>query len=219
MYSDYEPDRNRILIIFEVFLVLFGLGIFAWFIHGGNLFFIIAVGGLLLASLIISFSVTRDRGIYLLLGSGRSVKKIFVYALSGFIVGVILAVIYRIRIGLSLIPVTLTLNAIISPLIGMTEELVFRGYVQGKLKTFGIFISIILAATAQAFYKFLVLKSLPLDVGIDFSWLFLITLLIGLIIGASRELSGSIVPAMALHAAFDIFFYGDFSEIPLWVWS
>jgi membrane protease YdiL (CAAX protease family) len=219
MASSLKFNKTRLFIILEVILALFGIGVFAWFIHGEKYLFIIAVGSLVLVSLIISFSVFRSEGIYLIIGSDWFNKRAVVFSMAGFIIGVGLAVIYRVRIGLSLFPVTLTTVAIISPWIGITEELIFRGYIQGRMRIFGIFISIFLAAACHAFYKYLVLKSLHIDIGTDFSWMILITFMMGLILGASREISGSVIPALVFHATFDIFFYGDFSGMPVWVWS
>jgi membrane protease YdiL (CAAX protease family) len=219
MGSSFKFNKTRLFIILEVFLALLGLGVFAWFIHGEKYLFIIAVGSLLLAGMIISFSVLHSEGIYLITGSDWLNKRAIIFSLFGFITGIGLAGLYRIRIGLSFFPVTLTTVAIISPLIGITEELIFRGYIQGRMKVFGIFISIFVAAAGHALYKYLVLKSLQMDIGTDFVWMILVTFTMGLILGAAREYSGSVMPAVVWHATFDIIFYGDFQNIPVWVWS
>jgi membrane protease YdiL (CAAX protease family) len=219
MRSSFKFIKTRLFVILEVFFTLLGIGAFAWFIHGEKYQLIIAFGSLILVSLIISFSVIHSEGIYLIIGSDWLNKRALVFSLVGFITGIGLAVLYRVRIGLSFFPVTLTTVAIISPLIGITEELIFRGYIQGRMKIFGIFISIFLAAAGHAYYKYLVLKSLQTEIGTDFVWMILVTFIMGLILGAARENSGSIIPALVWHATFDIIFYGDFQSIPVWVWS
>jgi len=218
-FTTLKIDKTRLYIIFDILLVLTGISVFAWFIHEKRFIFFIALGGLALASFSISFVIARSSSVPSLFGFDRLNRRILVISLRGVVIAVFLAAIYRKIAGLSLFPGTLTLVAVISPMIGITEELVFRGYIQGRMKTFGILISIFVASAGHTLYKYLVLKSLPVNLGIDFVWLVLSTFILGLILGTFREISGSVIPAMTWHAVFDIVFYGDFTEMPVWVWS
>ncbi len=108
--------------------------------------------------------------------------------------------------------------AIIAPLIGIMEELVFRGYIQTKMAPAGSVLSILIASTGHSLYKFLVIKTLPEDVPINFVWLILLTLVFGIILGIFRDRSKSIYPAALAHAIFDIIIYGGSAVAPFWVW-
>jgi len=218
-YTYLKINKTSLLSILEILLVLSGISIFAWFIHGERLSFWIAIGGLMMTSIIISFAILRSANLLSLLGLDSLKRRIIIISIRGIVIAIIMAALIRKITGLSLFPFPLTFVAVISPVIGATEELIFRGFIQGNLKTSGIFLSIFLAAAGHSLYKYLVLRSLPVDVGIDFGWLVLSTFMLGLILGASREISGSVIPAMTWHVVFDIIFYGDFTEMPVWVWS
>jgi membrane protease YdiL (CAAX protease family) len=104
-------------------------------------------------------------------------------------------------------------------MIGITEELLFRGFLQGKLSGINIYAAILLSAFGHTLYKYLVLRSFPVDIGIDFLSLVVFTFIAGLMCGALRALSKSIIPACVTHAVFDILVYGGLSTWPVWVWK
>jgi membrane protease YdiL (CAAX protease family) len=121
--------------------------------------------------------------------------------------------------GRVIIPATLTNIAIISPVIGIAEELLFRGFILERMRPFGKIISVLSASAGHSLYKYLVLVSLPFDIGINFPFLITITFIVGLILGAFREVTNSIVPPACAHACFDILVYGEYTAAPVWVWS
>ena len=211
--------NNRIFVLLELFLTLIGLCIFAWFIHGDRFSFIIAMGGLILASSVISRAIIKSDSLLSVFGLDHWNKKIIIYCSIGIFIGIILALVSRYVYKLSFIPGTLTFVAFASPLIGMTEELIFRGYMQGRLRKIHIISSIYIAAASHTLYKFLVLRSLPDGIRIHFFALITLTFGVGILLGYLRELSGNALPAMIMHATFDIVLYGDFTEMPEWVWG
>jgi membrane protease YdiL (CAAX protease family) len=126
---------------------------------------------------------------------------------------------YRGISKVSLLPQTLTFIALIAPMIGITEELLFRGFLQGKLSSINIYAAIVLTSFAHTLYKYLVLRSLPSDIGTDFFLLIVVTFIAGLMFGVLRVLSRSIIPSCLTHGVFDVLVYGGFSTWPVWVWS
>jgi len=133
--------------------------------------------------------------------------------------GLILGLLTRSRFELTLIPAGLTGIAIIAPLIGSAEELVFRGYIQGQLRAVGKIFSIVTASALHTTYKLLVILTLSIPLQFDFFFLIIWTFIGGFLSGILRELSGSTIPPVVAHAVFDIVLYGGLASAPVWVWS
>jgi membrane protease YdiL (CAAX protease family) len=196
-----------------------GIFVFAWFVHGNSVQFAIAVSGLVIAAAMISFSAKDLPSLLSYLGLSSFTTKAFYYSLAGLGMGVSLALICRIQSNLSLFPATLTGIAWIVPLVGVTEELFFRGYLQGVLSTHGIIAAIVASALGHTLYKYLVLRSLPSPMAFDFPVLLILTLGGGLLFGLLRALSKSTIPPAIAHGVFDVLVYGGLSTWPVWVWS
>lgn len=116
-------------------------------------------------------------------------------------------------------PQTFTLFALgIAPLIGMSEELLFRGYIQNRLYEISGPGAIILAAFSHTIYKcsLMVLPSL-FQKG-DIIYLGLWTFIGGIFFGILSRKSGTVYPALAGHAVFDIIVYSACETAPWWVW-
>jgi membrane protease YdiL (CAAX protease family) len=218
-YSFRETNENWLLQTIEILLALSGICIFACFIHRVGSLFVASICGLLIASLAISYGIYTTGSVIILFGLAGCHRAIIAYTCAGLVLGLIAATGYRLGYNLPLLPGTLTVIALISPLIGMTEELLFRGYLQGRSQLYGPVFSVFIAAAAHTLYKYLVLKSMVVYTVIDFPRLVLFTFLFGLIVGAFRHLSHNVIPALAAHALFDILVYGDFTEMPVWVWG
>ena len=108
--------------------------------------------------------------------------------------------------------------AIIAPVIGSAEELIFRGFLQGHLHRYGIIFSVIFATLSHTAYKcslFISHSSYKTDISFLLIW----TIVAGLILGALREISKNVTPALIAHACFDIIVYGDYAISPWWVWG
>ena len=211
--------RPIIFPILDYVLVAGGILWFAWYAHREGTEFLVAMAGLLLASLAMAWSLFRSSDPLSLVGLRKFNPHTFRLCLQYSAIGIFLALFIRHNTGLSLFPGHLTRVALVTPFIGMTEELVFRGFIQGRLKSGGFFLAVFLAAAGHACYKYLVLRSLPANLGTDLPALALITLVIGMVLGAFREITDTVVPAMIAHAAFDLFLYGDFTNMPAWVWG
>ena len=212
-------STRRIRHLTETTLVLTGICIFGLFIHGRPAQRVIALAALSIAAIVISLSISDLRSLLKYLGLSELSRKIGVYALVGLGLGTLFALCYRGIVDGTLLPQTLTVIAVIAPIIGITEELLFRGFLQGKLVDTNIYAAIVLPTLGHTFYKYLVLRSLPLDIGTAFLPLVIYTFLAGLLWGVFRTLSGSVIPACLSHGIFDILVYGGLSTWPIWVWN
>jgi membrane protease YdiL (CAAX protease family) len=213
-----EISDNRIQHLIETTLALTGICIFALFIHGRPVHRMIAFAALSVAAVVISLSISDVQSFLKYLGLSEFSKKIGVYSLVGLVLGILMVLRCRSISNMALLPKTCTVIAVIAPIIGITEELLFRGFLQGKLSSINIYTAVILSTFGHTLYKSLVLRSLPVDIGIDFLSLIVFTFIAGLMCGVLRVLSKSIIPACVTHATFDILVYGGLSTWPVWVW-
>ena len=201
-----------------VFLSFAGILLFAAFIHHPLPLQILAFGGLALAAAIIGASI-RDKPFLEAFGIDHLDRKILIYVIPAIALGIGLGILTRNRFELTLMPKGLTGVAFVAPLVGASEELVFRGYFQGQLRATGQSFSIICTSAFHTSYKLLLILSLGTPLQFDFFFLIFWTFMGGLLFGILRELSRSSIPPMLAHALYDILLYGGLSSAPIWVWS
>lgn len=206
---------KRILI---VSLVVGGILLFACFIHSPLPLKIIAFTSLAGSGFIIGYSARQDPFLSLFGLSGITRKSIL-FCIPALVLGSGLGILTRYTFDLSALPLSLKSFVLIAPLIGATEELIFRGYIQGQLQSIGRLFSIIYASTVHTCYKLLVILSLSVPLQFDFFFLILWTFLGGVVFGILKDLSKSSLTPMIAHAVFDIALYGGLSVAPVWVWS
>ena len=204
--------------ITEVLLSFTGILLFAGFIHHPFPHVLIAIAGLALTAAMI-VSSTRNTSIRVLFGIGRLNRKILYYTLPALALGILLGILTRRRFELTLVPAGFTGVALLAPLIGAAEELLFRGYFQGQLRNIGRLFSVLCASAFHTCYKLLVILSLAVPLQFDFFFLILWTFIGGILFGILRELSGSSFPPAIAHAAFDVMVYGGMATAPVWVWT
>jgi len=213
--SQIRKNRFRIR---DAFLSLTGIMLFAGFIHRSFPLLMVAIAGLAGAGIAIGYSI-RSIPLLFALGIDKLNGRIFTYCLAGALLGIILGVLARQRFELSLFPERLSRVALAAPLVGVVEELIFRGYMQGLIRPLGRIFSVVFAASAHTVYKVLVILTLSGPLQFDYSFLVYWTIAGGLLFGTFRELSGSTYPAVIAHAVFDILLYGGMATAPVWVWS
>ena len=218
MQEKSKEPGNRIILFRDVSFVVGGILIFAIFIHHSIPLRTVAYAGLAGAAILISYS-TRYVPLLYAFGLSPFTKKILIYIVPAFLIGGGLGVLTRHLFDLSLLPQKVTRIAIIAPLVGITEEVIFRGYIQGYMRPAGRVITILYSSAAHTLYKILVIYSLSIPLQINFLYLALLTFLAGILFGTIRELSDSVVPPSVAHALFDIVLYGGFALAPVWVWS
>jgi membrane protease YdiL (CAAX protease family) len=202
----------------DVFLSFAGILLFAGFIHQSFPLVLLAIGGLVLTAAVMA-SPTPNTSIRALIGIGRINRKILYYAIPALALGIFLGILTRNRFELTLVPEGFTGTVFVAPLIGATEELLFRGYFQGQLRNTGKLFSILCASAFHTTYKLLVILTLAMPLQFDFFFLVFWTFVGGILFGILRELSGSTIPPVIAHASFDVLLYGGMAAAPLWVWS
>lgn len=208
-----HPRRIR-----DVSVAVLGILLFAAFIHQPFPKLLLALSGLAGAAAMMAYSI-RGLSIPEAFAVDRIHRKVLLYFLPGLALGILLGILTRNRFDLPLFPVRITGVALVAPLVGVIEELIFRGYIQGHLHPIGKVFSVLYAATVHTSYKLLVILSLSKPLEFDFFFLVFWTFTGGLLFGTLRELSDSSLPPALAHAVFDVMLYGGFASAPFWVWT
>lgn len=211
------PGKSNAYI--SVFLVIGGMCIFGMFIHEVTLWRVVSFMGLAITAVVISLSVHDIKSLLTVFGIVPLTRKVVYYSLTGIIFGILLGLLYNFIKADSLLPLTLTKFALIAPMIGITEELVFRGYVQTRSASAGALSSVFIAASGHTLYKYLVIKTVTIDLDTNIHSLIILTFLVGVVFGIMREASRNVFPPALAHALFDIVVYGGASLAPVWIWS
>ena len=212
------PEKRRFTIILEATLCSLGLMVFSFFVHHTFPVSLVSYAALLFSAIIISRNLRSISDLKKLFGEKRPVRIIVPYLLSGVAVGIILSVAYRSYLDINLFPKTLQLFAITAALIGSAEELVFRGFLQERVRPVNGVFSVFFSSLSHTGYKCCLFLS-PVIVAItDVGFLALWTFIAGMVLGALRHLSGSLWPPLLAHALFDVWVYGECVGAPWWVW-
>ena len=193
-----------------------GTWLFACFIHS---YLAIGIAGLLLTSLSISYYAGGFSSLLKIIGLYEYNWKLIVYVIICILGGIVMGMHSNVGHQKPVIPLSLTSIAVIVAAVGMGEELLFRGFIQGVLSKKSYWIGIFAASASHTFYKVLVLWSFTVNLGIDLADLALYTFVVGLLAGSIRQISGSIIPSALGHMCFDIVVYGSLLSMPVWVWG
>jgi membrane protease YdiL (CAAX protease family) len=205
-------------LIRDAFLALAGILLFAGFIHRTFPGMLLAIGGLLVTAAVIVFS-TRSKSLWEAFGISSLNQRTILISLAAIGLGILLGIWTRRRFELTLVPAGLTGVAVVAPLVGVVEELLFRGYLQGHLRPAGRTLAIVTASAMHTSYKLLVILSLAVPLQFDFFFLIFWTFIGGILFGILRETSNHVLPPLLAHAVFDIILYGALPVPPVWVWS
>jgi len=215
--SDARPGLARPLM--EAAVASAGLCLFALFAHTHLPVFLLAAVGLLGTTMAVQHSIRREPSLESMLGLAALSRRGAVLLVVGVLLGAGLGVLYRTFWGWPALPGDLGRFALAAGMIGATEELVYRGYVQGRLRRLGWVAAVVLAALAHTAYKSALFAFPEATVLIDFRFLAAWTFVGGCVFGMLRQFSGSVLPPVAAHVLFDLVVYGDRVEAPWWVWS
>ena len=108
---------------------------------------------------------------------------------------------------------------IVACLIGATEELIFRGWLLGKARTFGWPTAVVIAAVAHTAYKTALFAWPAIPDAVDLAGISQLTVAGGIVLGLLRAFSGSVLPSLVAHAVFDFVVYRHVAHAPWWVWG
>jgi membrane protease YdiL (CAAX protease family) len=200
---------------FDVLICSVLFAVFAYFINCVFPLKAIAFTALLTAAWVISQNVK-----WLPASSWREIFsfKMLAFYLIGFQMGTAGAIYYRGSLGMPVLPATIKIFSLLAVGIAIMEELVFRGFIQGRLSKLHPGIAIVFASFAHASYKaclFLSPAALYHDSLLPFyTWSFGAFILMGVL----RYYAKSIVPAIIVHVVFDLIVYAENTQVPWWVW-
>lgn len=195
-----------------------GILLFALFIHDPWPKKLISFIALAMSALIIGISTKNDSLLHAF-GLVPVSRRILIFTIPALLLGMGFAWLTRSTFDLSPLPQSVSRFALIAPLIGATEELIFRGYIQGQLRSIGRIFSIVYGSAVHTCYKLLVILSLSLPLQFDLFFLVIWTFIGGVTFGILRDWSRSSIPPVIAHAIFDIVLYGGYAVAPVWVWS
>ena len=217
--------RTRPLL--EALLAAAGMVLFALFVRSGLPWSLVSDLGLAMAALAVLLSLRRERTMAGLLGLVPFGRRAALMGLLGAALGIGLGLLFRWKFGLHWFPGALRPFAPVAAAIGGVEELLYRGYLQGRLNRINGVLGVIGAAAAHTAYKtaLFLLPALSLSNGppaaahVDWRVLVFWTFLGGLFFGALRQVARNVAPALAAHVAFDVVVYGELARAPWWVWN
>jgi membrane protease YdiL (CAAX protease family) len=206
--------------VIEVLAVAAGMVAFALFSHRGLPWILVGTTGLLIAAASLERSLRRAPRVAALLGLDGFSGETVLFAIVGCALGAGAGLLHRRGLELPLLPAGgLEVFAAVACLIGATEELLYRGWLQGRLRALGWPVAVVVAAAAHAAYKSALFAWPPGPAEIDCAVIAGWTFVGGVVLGLLRQFSGSVVPSMVAHAAFDLLVYGAVAHAPWWVWS
>ena len=133
--------------------------------------------------------------------------------------GLSLAALYRFDAGFTTLPRSCSSFVFAAALIGACEELTYRGYLYGRVRPWGIFQAVCVAAAAHTLYKASLGVFPPSGPRLNLAFPTVVTFLGGAAFGLMREYLGSTLFPLAAHAAFDVLTYCDWTGAPWWVWG
>lgn len=186
--------------------------LFGFFLHQNK--------SLALISLIACFLLISN---WMRKSSYREIQRVFAFKscrwfwmVYGAVSAIGLAMLLRWNQSNTLYPWPLNPFLMMAVMVGITEEILFRGYFFGQLHSGqGAATAITISALFHAAYKVAIfIPSARLD---DLLFLGSLTFSVGVLLGYWRKASGSIWPCVVFHALFDLWVYGDRST-PWWVW-
>jgi membrane protease YdiL (CAAX protease family) len=189
--------------------------IFGTFVHQKNILFFISICSVSIIIILILISIIRSQNPASQVRLSNY-KKIYHIA-DGIVIGVVLALAYKLSYGYDLLSFNPGYITFIVFFIGVTEELIFRGFIQTKMVGINKFGGVLIASAAHTAYKTsLFILPVSLDAN-GFVFLALSTFAGGVAFGILTEISDNVLPASLGHGAFDIIVYGGLTVLPWWV--
>jgi membrane protease YdiL (CAAX protease family) len=210
--------NKKYILLFEAILCSLALMGFSFFIHSEFPSRLLAIAALFLPAWFFSRNLRSFSDLRKIVQESTSGKITALYCLAGIFTGMLFAILYRWSMGIRLFPESFHFFVLVAALIGCTEELVFRGFIQDQVKKINAPFSILFSTISHTAYKCCLFLSPMVAAEIDIGFLALWTLVGGTILGIIKHISKSILPPMFAHILFDILVYAQFVNAPWWVW-
>jgi membrane protease YdiL (CAAX protease family) len=211
--------KIKLTFIWKAVLCSIAFLLFSYFIHYSFPWRLVSFFALLVPTVIFAGDLRTFNDLKAITGGTIFKKKTLLYILSGIFLGILWTFLYRWHLDIRLLPETFFLFSLLAALIGSTEELVFRGFIQEYAKKgFNGLFSVFFGSLAHTGYKCALFLAPILTNHVDIGFLAFWTFAAGLISGALKHFSKSIWPSVAAHAVFDILVYAEYASAPWWVW-
>jgi membrane protease YdiL (CAAX protease family) len=191
----------------------------AIFLHDPDAGFLLMNGCFLFAAFLSGFGIERhpplllSRQLWTLRHQHRQILWI------SLAVAAVLGFVNRRAEGMPLLPEGLEWFVLLSMMIGATEELVFRGIIQGEAARWNATGAVFLAAFLFAVYKSALFLNPAGFLIANPRNIFFFTLPASLLLGFARKSTGSLWPPILAHMLFDLIVYADSVRPPWWVWG
>jgi len=197
---------------------LAGVLLFALFAHSTGWSWLLAIIALIIVSVTIAASFKKI-GLRETIGTSYLSAKTLIYSAVGICVGITASVGFLCGAMETSFFKGITSFACVAGLIGLSEEFLFRGFIQGRLRKLSRYGSLLIAVLGHTVYKCLLfhsqLQTAQMDPLLFISW----TIAGSTVCGFLREGAGNIVPPVLAHSIFDVAVYGGNIEAPWWVWG
>jgi membrane protease YdiL (CAAX protease family) len=202
----------------EVFVITLLLAVFAFFIRQAIPKPLLAFGAIGVVAFIIARHIQYPFQYAKIFGELSFSKRIVQGCFVGLVAGILLALFYRYNLVITFIPKAIHNFVWIAALIGISEELVFRGFIQGHLSGFSTWVAIFVASLSHSIYKCFIFMAPVAGHSINIPLLFIWTFVGGLAFGWLKEYSRSTIAPAIAHGIFDIIAYAEYVKAPWWVW-
>ena len=209
---------RRYKLLAEAITCTFALMVFSFFIHYKFPLKLISLGALLFTAWIFTGNLRSFSDLKYMIGKSGSPGINIFFISAGILTGILFGVFYRWHLEVSLFPLSVHLFVLVAALIGSVEELVFRGILQDYVSKINAPFSVLFSTFSHTAYKCCLFLSPMVTSEINIGFLIFWTFFAGILLGAIRHVSRSILPSMIAHALFDIIVYAEFVNAPWWVW-
>lgn len=212
-----EPKRYQ-KAVFEAVFCSVGLVIFGYLVSYPFPVKLLSLAPLLMSAYIISRHIYSPMATLAVFFRDLFSRKKLIYTFIGLETGMAAAMYYRGSIGLPVLPATIESFALVGMTIGIVEECVFRGFIQGRLMKLDLGLAVAFTALAHALYKaslFLAPAAQHLE---NMTSFFLWSFAGYIVLGVLRYYSKSMAAVIIAHATFDLMLYAENLQAPFWVW-
>lgn len=177
-----------------------------------------SIAGILLSATVLAAEAKSCKDLLRLFDLKKLSGNGYYYGVICLLLGLLWGISFRDYLDISLLPEKASLFAFTAMLTGGVEEIIFRGYIQLKLKNKGILLAVILTSLVHTFYKCFVFRTLPPLYPTNYLYFALWTFTMGCLLGWCKEYGRSTLVPVSGHALFDLIVYGDKMVNAWWIW-